>query len=73
MKQATFFIIAVLLAVVVTATTITFISNPISADVSVHSECNDGLDNDGDTFIDGLDADCSDLCHNEDSSITSCI
>ena len=57
----------------VTAATISYVSNSMTAEVTVKTSCNDGDDNDSDGFIDTLDPECITICHSEDGSITGCL
>lgn len=86
MKRKMLFVIAVflLMAGVVAATVVNYVSNSLTATVTVQSQCNDGVDNDGDGFCDLAtstctdgstpgDAQCLDLCHNEAGNIIQCV
>lgn len=65
MKKTIYLIIFILLISIVSATLIPLSGNSLSATLTVKSQCNDNIDNDGDGFIDSLDSDCSNDCNLE--------
>lgn len=65
-----------LVVAAVSAAVVKYTSNPVTATVTVQSECNDGIDNNGNGLIDLGDPNCTNICNNENKAIiniTECI
>ncbi len=84
-KNPLFIILAFLiLAGAGSAAVVNYVSNSLTATVTIQTQCNDGIDNDGNGDIDIDDPDCHtggdatnsssyDICRTEDGTITQCI
>lgn len=73
MKRITYLIIFFLLIASVIAANISYSKSNMTAKITLKTECNDGIDNDGDGNTDSLDIDCIDVCHNEAGTIIECV
>lgn len=61
-------IVFLLVVSLVTAATINYVSNSMTAEVTVTTSCNDGIDNDGINGADfGTDPNCASICDTEDT------